>query len=333
MSASNITDGLPDWIGNRFTDKTRQDILVDFGPYIFLVVLSVIFAFQSDQFLSYRNIVTNILRNSSVILLIALAGTFPILQQSIDLSVAQMAVISAIVIAITWSDFGLLSLPLGILAATIVGTVNGIIFTKLKVPSFLATLGMLSILDGIQRHLTGGSTVPVRDETLGWIANGNIIPAIPNIVLWALLLYVLTIVVAFRTNFGRYTYALGENERVVELSGVKVDRYKILAFTFSGFLCGCAGLLMMARIGSAASTMADGLLLPSIAAIVMGGTALTGGVGGPHRTIIGVIVIAVLNNGMTLMGVDSFTQLIVLGVVVILAVAMSIDRKKIDIIK
>jgi ribose transport system permease protein/putative xylitol transport system permease protein len=143
----------------------------------------------------------------------------------------------------------------------------------------------------------------------------------------------MTIFIAFRTTFGRYTYALGENERVAELSGVKTDRHKILAFSLSGLLCGIAGALLAARTGTGSVAMGEGLLLPSIAAIVMGGTALTGGVGGPHRTIIGVLVIAVLQNGMNLTGVDPFVQEIILGVVVVAAVAMSIDRRKIEIVK
>jgi ribose transport system permease protein/putative xylitol transport system permease protein len=120
---------------------------------------------------------------------------------------------------------------------------------------------------------------------------------------------------------------------VADFSGVKVDRYKIGAFVVSGTLCGLAGVLLTARITSATPGMGEGLLLQSIAAIVMGGTALTGGVGGPHRTILGVLVIGVLTNGMNLLGIQSFVQEIILGFVVIFAVALSMDRDKIDVVK
>ena len=135
------------------------------------------------------------------------------------------------------------------------------------------------------------------------------------------------------SSMAGYLEKQGENERVADFSGVKVDRYKIGAFVVSGTLCGMAGVLLTARITSATPGMGEGLLLQSIAAIVMGGTALTGGVGGPHRTILGVLVIGVLANGMNLIGIQSFVQDIVLGFVVIIAVAMSMDRRKIDIVK
>jgi len=210
---------------------------------------------------------------------------------------------------------------------------NGVIFTKGQIPSFLVTLGSLSILEGGAGYITGGATITFREPGIRWLSEGELIPAVPNIVTFTMVIYVVTIFLAFRTKFGRYTYALGENESVVDLSGVKVDRYKIGAFALSGLLCGIAGALLTARIGTAAASMGQGLLLPSIAAIVMGGTALTGGVGGPHRTILGVLVIAVLNNGMNLIGINPFIQTMIVGGVVIVAVALSIDRRKIDIVK
>jgi ribose transport system permease protein len=152
-------------------------------------------------------------------------------------------------------------------------------------------------------------------------------------VLWGLIIYAFCVYLAWKTKFGRYCFAIGENERVVELSGAKVDRYKIYAFVLSGFLASSAGVLLALRISAASSSIASGVLLPSIAAIVMGGTALTGGVGGPHRTILGVLVITILQNGMSLIGIDSFVQQIIIGLVVVFAVALSIDRKKIDVVK
>jgi ribose transport system permease protein/putative xylitol transport system permease protein len=223
--------------------------------------------------------------------------------------------------------------PLALIAAMVAGGVNGVIFTKFKIPSFLVTLGMLSILHGISLILSDGSTISYRDPSIRQVALGEIIPSVPNLVIWGLLLYIFTIFLARRTKFGRYTYAIGENERVVDLSGVDVDRYKIYAFVLSGLLCGVAGVLTVSRIGSASPVIGDGLLLPSIAAIVMGGTTLSGGMGGPFRTLLGVLVIAVLQNGMVIMSIHPFVQEIILGMIVILAVAMSMDRRKIDIIK
>jgi ribose transport system permease protein/putative xylitol transport system permease protein len=164
------------------------------------------------------------------------------------------------------------------------GTLNGIVFAKFKIPSFLVTLGSLSILSGTALLMTGGTSIPYRNPGVRWVATGYLIPAVPNIVVWGLLFYVLFVFVAFKTPFGRYCYALGENETVADLSGVDVDRYKIGAFLVSGFLCGVAGRLLAARSSSAAAGSGAVLLLNSTAAIVMRGTALTVGVGGPqHR--------------------------------------------------
>ncbi|WP_049906179.1 ABC transporter permease [Halorubrum aidingense] len=296
--------------------------------------LIITFSFTTDRFLTEANLIDNVAKNAVTLLLVALAGTFPILQQSIDLSVESMVLLTGVVTVVLISEFGLglLAIPIAIGVGMLAGLFNGIIFTKLKVPSFLVTLGTLSVMAGVGKIITGGSTITFRNPAIRTISNGEVF-GIPNLVLWGLLIYVGTIVLAFRTKFGRYCFALGENERVVELAGAKVDRYKIYPFVLSGLLCGTAGVLLTLRISSASPNIGSGLMLPSIAAIVMGGTALTGGVGGPHRTILGVLVISVLNNGMNLTGIDSFVQEIILGLVVVGAVALSIDREKIDVVK
>ncbi|WP_413229597.1 ABC transporter permease [Haloarcula salinisoli] len=296
--------------------------------------LMVIFTLTTERFFTEANLLDNVAKNAVTLLLIALAGTFPILQQSIDLSVESVVLLTGVVTVVLIAEYnlGLLAIPIAIGVGMLAGLFNGLVFTKLKVPSFLVTLGTLSVMAGVGKIITGGSTITFRNDSIRSIATGNVL-GIPNLVLWGLLIYVACIVLAFRTKFGRYCFALGENERVVELAGAKVDRYKIYPFVLSGLLCGIAGVLLTLRISSASPNIGSGNLLPSIAAIVMGGTALTGGVGGPHRTILGVLVIAVLNNGMNLLAVDSFVQEIILGLVVVAAVALSIDRDKIDVVK
>lgn len=330
MSTSNVSG----WITEQRKQRTLQDWIQDLGPFVMLFGLILTFSFTTDRFLTEANLLDNVAKNAVTLLLVALAGTFPILQQSIDLSVESMVLLTGVVTVVLISEFGLglLAIPIAIGVGMLAGLFNGVIFTKLKVPSFLVTLGTLSVMAGVGKIITGGSTITFRNPAVRTISNGEVF-GIPNLVLWGLLIYLGTIVLAFRTKFGRYCFALGENERVVELAGAKVDRYKIYPFMLSGLLCGTAGVLLTLRISSASPNIGSGLLLPSIAAIVMGGTALTGGVGGPHRTILGVLVIAVLNNGMNLTGIDSFVQEIILGLVVVGAVALSIDREKIDVVK
>ena len=330
MSTSSVSE----WITEQREQRTVQDWIQDLGPFVMLFGLMIIFTFTTERFFTEANLLDNVAKNAITLLLVALAGTFPILQQSIDLSVESVVLLTGVVTVVLIAQFGLglLAIPLAIGVGMLAGLFNGVVFTKLKVPSFLVTLGTLSVMAGVGKIITGGSTITFRDPGIRLISNGDVF-GIPNLVLWGLLVYVGTIVLAFRTKFGRYCFALGENERVVELAGAKVDRYKIYPFVLSGLLCGIAGVLLTLRISSASPNIGSGLLLPSIAAIVMGGTALTGGVGGPHRTILGVLVIAVLNNGMNLLGIDSFVQEIILGLVVVAAVALSIDRDKIDVVK
>lgn len=328
------TSSVGDWITEQREQRTLHDWIQDLGPFVMLFGLIITFTFTTERFFTEANLLDNVAKNAVTLLLVALAGTFPILQQSIDLSVESIVLLTGVVTVVLISQFGLglLAIPLAIGVGMLAGLFNGIVFTKLKVPSFLVTLGTLSVMAGVGKIITGGSTITFRNPAIRTISNGEVF-GIPNLVLWGLLIYVGTIVLAFRTKFGRYCFALGENERVVELAGAKVDRYKIYPFVLSGLLCGTAGVLLTLRISSASPNIGSGLLLPSIAAIVMGGTALTGGVGGPHRTILGVLVIAVLNNGMNLLGIDSFVQEIILGLVVVAAVALSIDREKIDVVK
>ena len=330
MSTSSVSE----WITNQREQRTLHDWIQDLGPFVMLFGLIIFFTFTTERFFTEGNLLDNVAKNAVTLLLVALAGTFPILQQSIDLSVESVVLLTGVVTVVLISQFGLglLAIPLAIGVGMLAGLFNGLVFTKLKVPSFLVTLGTLSVMAGVGKIITGGSTITFRNPAIRTISTGDVF-GIPNLVLWGLLIYVATIVLAFRTKFGRYCFALGENERVVELAGAKVDRYKIYPFVLSGLLCGTAGVLLTLRISSASPNIGSGLLLPSIAAIVMGGTALTGGVGGPHRTILGVLVIAVLNNGMNLLGTDSFVQEIILGLVVVAAVALSIDRAKIDVVK
>jgi ribose transport system permease protein/putative xylitol transport system permease protein len=335
MADGTLLDGARARFAKIRAERALQDWVIDLGPFVLLFLLVIGFSIASPNFFTVSNLVDNVLRNSTILLLVSLAGTFPILQQSIDLSIESMVGITGVIAALLISDYqlGVFALLVAVLAGTVFGALNGIVFAKFKIPSFLVTLGSLSILSGSALLLTGGTSIPYRDPTVRWVSNGELLLSIPNIVVWGLLFYLLMTFIAFKTPFGRYCYALGENEEVADLSGVQVDRYKIGAFVVSGLLCGVAGALLAARTSSAAPGMGTGLLLQSIAAIVMGGTALTGGVGGPHRTLLGVLVIGVLANGMNLVGIQSFVQEIVLGFVVIIAVAMSMDRRKIDIVK
>ena len=300
-----------------------------------LVLLLIVFSALNSRFFSVDNLY-NILRGTSVLLVAASGATFIIMMGSIDLSVGAVVSGSGIVGALLLRDLGtgawtiLIVMALGL----VIGAFNGLLFAYIKLPSFLVTLGSLSIVVGLSDVLVHGIPVEInRNQAYVRIFGGNLFGKFPVIALWAVLVLVICYIVAFRTRFGRYMFALGGGERVAALAGLPVRRYKLYGFLVAGALAAFAGGLLAARLSSGSPGMGDSYLLDSIAAVVMGGTALSGGVGGPHRTILGALIIGVLSNGLNLVGVDPFWQMVVKGFVVIAAVVMSIDRSKMQIVK
>ncbi|NTB94905.1 ABC transporter permease [Agrobacterium tumefaciens] len=307
--------------------------LVAFYPIIVILALVLFFSVQNQYFLTFDNIL-NIGRQSSVLLLVALAGTVVIMIGSIDLSVGSIVSLAGIVSALAIDPTGPVgAVLLGVATGLVVGAVNGTILVSLKVPSFLVTLGMLSVLSGVANMISEGSSIVFMDMSLSDFISSTIFFGVPTIIVAALATAALLTLIIFKTILGRYLFAIGGGEVVAANAGVPVNRYKIYAFTLSGALCGFAGVLLTAQVGAGMPTSGANLLLDSIAAIVMGGTALSGGIGGPQRTILGVLVIAILSNGMDVTEVSSFTQQVVKGIVIILAVASTIDRKKYMFIK
>lgn len=302
-------------------------------PLVAIVVLIAYFTYVNPLFFSSANAL-NIGRQSSVLLIVALAGTVVILIGSIDLSVGALVTLTGILAALTVDRFGVGgAIFFAIMVGGLVGLINGSLVTMLKVPSFLVTLGMLSILSGVSNQISQGQSILFMNGTLPDMVNGAVVLGIPNVIWFALIATGILTVIAFRTKLGRYLYALGGGEIVAANAGVPVTFYKVLTFVLAGAICGFAGVIMTGQVGAGTPTAGSSLLLNSIAAVVMGGTALSGGIGGPHRTFLGVLVIAILTNGMDVTEVNSFTQDIVKGLVIILAVSLTIDRSKYSFIK
>jgi ribose transport system permease protein len=302
-------------------------------PIIVLIIISIAFTILNSNFLSAANFM-NILREMSVLLIVALAGTLVIMIGSIDLSVGSIVTLSGMFAANSTIHFGSgVALLVGLAVGVIAGLLNGIILTGLKLPSFLVTLGMLSALNGIANVMSDGKPILYNSSSFDDLSRGELIPGIPNIFLWSVICVILIIFMCSRTVFGRNLYAVGGGEKVAKLSGIKVNQLKIYVFMLAGLLCGLAGVLLTSRIGAGTPRMGDPFLLDSIAAVVIGGTALSGGIGGAHRTIIGVLLITVLSDGMNIVGIHPFIQEIVKGLVVIAAVAITIDRSKFEFAK
>jgi ribose transport system permease protein len=302
-------------------------------PLVSIVALVIYFTAVNPLFFSASNAL-NIGRQSSVLLLVSLAETVVILIGSIDLSVGALVTLTGILTALTVDTLGAFGGGLvGVAAGAFVGLANGLLVTMLRVPSFLVTLGMLSILSGVTNQISQGQSILFANTLLPSLVNNAPVFGVPNVIWFGLGATAILTIVAFKTKLGRYLYALGGGEVVAAHAGVPVTLYKVLAFVLSGGICGFSGVMLTGQVGAGTPTAGSGLLLNSIAAVVMGGTALSGGIGGPHRTLLGVLVIAILTNGMDVTEVNSFTQDIVKGAVIILAVSLTIDRSKYSFIK
>lgn len=303
-------------------------------PIAVVLALIVFFSIASDPFLSWRNL-TAISGQASTLLLACLGATFVILMGSIDLSVGAMVLLvgAITVTAINAWHLGVAAVLVGVMIGGLLGAVNGLVFAFGVIPSFVVTLGSLSVFTGLAWELLQGRALRFDSIPFEDLAIGQMIPSVPNIALWALIAWAVMAFVCFKTRFGRYMYIIGGGEAVAKTSGIPVKRYKVYAFVLSGCTAGLAGALAVARLGAAGPTLGTDLLLNTLAAIVVGGTSLSGGVGGVHRTLIGVLIIALLDNGLNLMGVNQYTQMVIKGLVVIAAVLVGQDRSKTRVMK
>lgn len=300
-------------------------------PIMLLVFLCVVFGLLSDRFLTTTNFAI-VLQQTVVQLVVALGMTFVIIAGSIDLSVGSIVALSAMAAASTSDQLGIFAIFPAMLVGTVAGLVNGVIFAKGKVPSFMVTLGTLVAYRGLVVMVLRGAPISITNmDFLG--PYGGRTAGLPNAAIFAAVIVIITYIIFNYTIFGRQVKAIGGGERVATLTGIKVDRVKIIMFTLLGLLCGLAGLLQSARVFAATAQLGDGLELDVIAAVVVGGTPLTGGVGSIQGTILGAFIMTILSNGMNMLGVDPYLQNIIRGIVLITAVFITIDRSKIGIIK
>ncbi|MDB4896169.1 MAG: ribose transporter permease [Firmicutes bacterium] len=294
------------------------------GAFTGLILLCAGLAFATPVFLTVNNLL-NVLRQVSVISLIGLGETFVILSGGIDLSVGSMLGLTGIVTALTArSGAGFATAALtGVLAAGLMGLVNGLVHTLGRLPSFITTLGTMAVARGLAYVLSKG--VPISGFPGGFKVLGQgYFLGIPVPVIVVLIMALICSFVLTGTVFGRYVYAIGSNERAVKLTGIRVNLYKNLIFVASGLLTGVAALIALGRLQSAHPTSGSGYELNAIAAVVIGGASLSGGEGGPWGTILGALIMGVIENGLTLLNVNAFWQQVVIGSVIILAVL--VDR-------
>jgi ribose/xylose/arabinose/galactoside ABC-type transport system permease subunit len=281
---------------------------------------------MSSDFRTVGNVQTIILY-SALLLMVASSSAFVILLGCIDLSVGAVATVSGIVAAMLVPQLGIAATIAAVLVGALLGALNGVVHVGLRIPSFLGTLGMMTSLGGVALMLTNGSSIPVADHSFQQLARGQLIYGVPNLGLWAIAVFLVLAWVNTRTLFGRHVMAVGGGERTSALLGLAVGRCKVLAFILSGGVAGFAGALMTARLGTAAVSMGESLTLQAIAAVVLGGTFITGGVGSVWRVFIGTLIISIVANGLDLLAVEPYLQTIIKGAMVLIAVILMNDRR------
>ena len=302
-----------------------------------LIVLLVAFSLASPNFLQFDNII-GILLATAVNGILGLGVTFVIITAGIDLSIGTVMTLSAVMTGVLITNWQL-PMPLGIVGGILTGTaagfVNGILVAKMKVPPFIATLGMLNVAKGLALVISGlrpiyFSDLPQFNELAMGSAFGAIVPGfeVPNLVLILFGAAIIASLVLKKTILGRYTFALGSNEEATRLSGVNVDAWKIAIYAVCGLFSGLAGVLLAARLNSAQPSLGLGYELDAIAAAVIGGTSLSGGEGTIVGTVIGAFIISILTNGLRILSVPQEWQTVITGSIVVLAVYLDIVRRR-----
>ena len=280
------------------------------------------------------------LRQTSINGILAIGLTFVILARGIDLSVGSVVALAGVVAASLATTSGgsavaggpypvVLALAVGVIVGALAGAVSGAVVARFNVPAFVATLGMLSAARGLTLLYSDGRPIPSLTPEFRWIGTGDVLGVPMPVVLFAAVFLVAWYVLT-QTRFGRHVYAAGGNPHAAVVSGVNVTRIRFLVFVISGALAGLAGMILAARTGSALPQAGVAYELDAIAAVVIGGTSLAGGVGRVTGTLIGALLIGVVNNGLDLMGVESYYQLVIKGTLIVAAVMLDQTRNRRD---
>ena len=317
----------------RIFERLETDRLRQWLPLATLVILIALVGMIQPGFLEPATLL-QLASDTAVLFILATGVTFVIMLGGIDLSLQSMASLASVIIALTVAPLGYGSVVLAIAIGATAGLLSGLAHVRLKIPSFIATLAMGGVLFSTALVISKERSITLQDTERGyqiWIT-GTVL-GVPNVIIIGLMVLAVAHTLQSRTRFGRYSAAIGAGEPAAYASGLKVNRQKVFAFVLSASFAALAGIILAGRLASGSPTLAAELLLPSIAAVVVGGTAITGGVGSIWRTLIGALIISVVRIGMTFLGVNIFAQNIVFGAVLIAAVAITIDRSKIPIVK
>jgi ribose transport system permease protein len=334
---STTSERLPAARAPAWARRLRGLKLGAWAPVLVLAALCIVVSAISPNFLSFGNF-ARIGQAAMIPLVLGLGATFVILMGSIDLSVEGVLALAAVVTSLlvlnggNGNDLGLIGALIVVLVGGGVGFLNGLVHVRLKIPSFMTSLGFWFIGVGTANALLGGIAIRINDPWIRGLAIERFW-GMPWGVWLALAALLVAWVIQDHTRLGRYIYALGGGEDLAALSGIPVARVRIAVFTLAGMFYALGGILAAAQLGLGNAQIGQGRLFTTITAVVVGGTALSGGQGGVLQTLVGVLIVTVLANGMVLMGISPYIQQAVQGLLIIAAVALSIDRARLKIIK
>ena len=318
MNASQTNQSFSDATSSPSAQARRMDSIRKASVLVGCVSLFVVFSLLTSSFYQTSNLL-DIMLQSSINAVIAIGMTMVIMTRGIDLSVGSIVGISSMVAAVTLQQGTVIGITAGLLAGLACGAINGLLIAKLKLPDFIVTLGTLSVFRGAALIFTNGQPVYGLPDSFRSIFAGTVL-GIPTPVVLVVIIAAIAFVMIRYTAIGEQIIAVGGNEEAARLSGISVDRVKIIVYTVSGLLSAIAGFILIARIGAAEPIGGNGYELQAIGAAVIGGASLFGGEGSPLGSLVGALTLGALQNGLTLLNVPSFWQYVASGVVVILAV-------------
>lgn len=313
---------------NKVYKENMKDLFTKPATFTFIafIVLCIFMGTFSDTFFEIGNI-NNILRQISVNAIISIGMTMVILTGGIDLSVGPVMALSSTFMAgamLSGMD-PVIAIFLGLLTGVAFGFLNGLLISYGKQPAFIVTLAMMEITRGIALLYTGGYPLSGLPKSFGFIGKGTIF-GVQSPVLLMIVLYAIAYILLNKLIFGRYVYSIGGNEEASRLSGIKVKKYKLMVYTFSGLTAAASSLILTSRLMSGQPNSGVGFELDSIAAVVLGGTDMSGGRGHIFGTLLGALMLGVLNNGLNLMGVSPYMQRVVKGIIIVVAIFLSSKR-------
>lgn len=307
-------------------DFVRNNMGILIGLFVLCIIISVI----NPNFLTSNNLL-NVLRQTSTNLYLALAMTMIIILGGIDLSVGSIMAVVGVVTTSLIAFLGapvLVAVAVGLLVGVLIGAVNGYVAATTIIPPFIITLATMNIARGAAYVLTDGKPVRVMSDSFNFIGSGYIGGILPTPVLYLIILLILCYFIMNKTKLGRHMYAVGGNAEAAKFSGINIKKVKFFAYAFSGLMAAIAGIVLASRMFSGQPTAGNAAELDAIAAVVLGGTSMTGGYGRIGGTVIGALIIGVLSNGLNLMGVSSFWQFIVKGIVILVAVYADVIKRR-----